>query len=147
MLRASCLLLEINGLRCYEMKIRGKWKGRQLPRVKSRTPLSWATSALPLMALTAHTEWLPCRCATETFSSYHSTTHYYIVRVGGRPAVMAQWHGTGGSSQRCTTDGGCVTEVFRTTCAVHIYIADCEDLWLQSYVYSYSSVVACIYSS
>ena len=64
----------------------------------------------------------------------HSTTHYYIVRVGGRPAVMAQWHGTGGSSQRCTTDGGCVTEVFRTTCAVHIYIADCEDLWLQSYV-------------
>ena len=26
---------------------------------------------------------------------------YMIVRVGGHPAVMAQWHTTGGSSQRC----------------------------------------------
>ena len=24
-----------------------------------------------------------------------------IVRVGGRPAVVAQWQSTGGSSQRC----------------------------------------------
>ena len=29
-------------------KNRGKWKGRQLPGVESRTPLGWAPSVLPL---------------------------------------------------------------------------------------------------
>ena len=40
MLRASCLTLW--------GKNRGEWNGRQSPGVEPRTPLAWATSALPL---------------------------------------------------------------------------------------------------
>ena len=50
---------------------RGKWKGRQPPGVKPRTPLAWAGSALPLshnsqatinphnLLYALHAEWLP----------------------------------------------------------------------------------------
>ena len=39
LLRASCLMLEINEFRCYEAKNRGKWKGRQPPGVEPRIVL------------------------------------------------------------------------------------------------------------
>ena len=38
--RASCLKLEINEFRCYEVKIEESEKGRQLPGVEPRTPLA-----------------------------------------------------------------------------------------------------------
>ena len=48
-----CLTTLIKKFRCYEVKNRGKWKGRQLPGVKPRTPLAWAASFLPL----SHNSW------------------------------------------------------------------------------------------
>ena len=38
----------INEFECSEAKIEGSEKGRQLPEVEPRTPLTWAPSALPL---------------------------------------------------------------------------------------------------
>ena len=73
MLRASCLKLEMNEFGCYEAKIEESEKGRQLPGVEPRTHLAWAASTLQL-------------------------SH---VRIGGCPAIVAQWQSTGGSSQMC----------------------------------------------
>ena len=48
MLRASCLMLEINEFKCYEAKVEENEKGRQSLGVEPRIPLAWAASALPL---------------------------------------------------------------------------------------------------
>ena len=75
---------------------KGKWNGLQPPGVEPRTPLAWATSALPQ----SHD--------SQTTANPHNpqlvppVQHIWrILRVGGRPAVVAQWQSTGGSSQRC----------------------------------------------
>ena len=60
-------MLEINEFRCYE--------------------------ATPNGVLTAHTEWLPDVRLRHSVPSVQYT--WRIVRVGGRPAVVAQWQSSG----------------------------------------------------
>ena len=53
----------------------------------------------PNGVLTAHTEWLPGVRLRHSVPPVQYIQR--IVRVGGCPAVVAQWQSTGGSSQRC----------------------------------------------
>ena len=74
-----CLKLEINEIRCYEAQIEESEKGRQLPGVE------------------------PMLSGFRRSGAFSTTCAVYIedLRVGGCPAVVAQWQSTGGSSQRC----------------------------------------------
>ena len=53
----------------------------------------------PNGVLRTHAEWLP-RCVTEAFSTTCAVHIERVVRIGGHPAIVAQWQSTGGSSQR-----------------------------------------------
>ena len=104
--------------RCYVAKIEESVKGRQPLGVEPRTPLAWATSALPV--------------------SYGNRTitnpHLWVFRVR-KPLSMGSFlmerifQSTPMKfTQYIRVAARCATEAFSTTCAVHI--EDCKDWWL-----------------
>ena len=93
LLRASCLTLEINKFRCYEVKIEESEKaGSHRESTQDTSGLSCQCSATEPQQPDKH-QWLP---GVRLRHSVPPVQYIQgIVRAGGCPAVVDQWQSTG----------------------------------------------------
>ena len=92
----TCQFYLINEFRCYEAKIEESEKGRQPPGVEPRTPLAWATSAVPLSHDNWTTKWtlvprlLAVQCTGNEASEHKQVLGVHICPVSAISIIPYQ---------------------------------------------------------